>query len=185
MDILNTFVPYTEKWKEETFFWIQINVSLPWKTRLSQFVKITGFKVGNLFFFQLTTFIVFGLHITNWKSFSHIQLFETPWTIQSMEFSRPETGTGSLSLLQGLFPTQGLNPGLPPCMWILYQEGFKQLLCAFDILQTRTIGTCFYPAPQMLPGSQRKQNCSICLLCHSKISKPSTRIRCNLHLQYL
>ena len=31
------------------------------------------------------------------------------------------TGVGSLSLLQGIFPTQGLNPGLPYCRWILYQ----------------------------------------------------------------
>ena len=31
------------------------------------------------------------------------------------------TGVGSLSLLQGIFPTQGLNPGLLPCRWILYQ----------------------------------------------------------------
>ena len=31
------------------------------------------------------------------------------------------TGVGSLSLLQGIFPTQGLNPGLPHCRWILYQ----------------------------------------------------------------
>ena len=28
---------------------------------------------------------------------------------------------GSLSLLQGTFPTQGLNPGLWHCGWILYQ----------------------------------------------------------------
>ena len=28
---------------------------------------------------------------------------------------------GSCSLLQGVFPTQGLNPGLPHCRWILYQ----------------------------------------------------------------
>ena len=27
------------------------------------------------------------------------------------------TGVGSLSLLQGIFPTQGLNPGLPHCRW--------------------------------------------------------------------
>ena len=27
---------------------------------------------------------------------------------------------GSLSLLQGIFPTQGWNPGLPPCRQILY-----------------------------------------------------------------
>ena len=31
------------------------------------------------------------------------------------------TGLGSCSLLQGIFPTQGSNPGLPHCMWILYQ----------------------------------------------------------------
>ena len=31
------------------------------------------------------------------------------------------TGVGSLSLLQGSFPTQGLNPGLPHCRQILYQ----------------------------------------------------------------
>ena len=31
------------------------------------------------------------------------------------------TGVGSCSLLQGIFPTQGLNPGLPQCRWILYQ----------------------------------------------------------------
>ena len=31
-----------------------------------------------------------------------------------------KTGVGSLSLLQGLFPTQGLNPGLPHCRKILY-----------------------------------------------------------------
>ena len=31
------------------------------------------------------------------------------------------TGVGSLSLLQGIFPTQGSNPGLPHCRQILYQ----------------------------------------------------------------
>ena len=30
------------------------------------------------------------------------------------------TGVGSLSLLQGIFPTQGSNPGLPLCRRILY-----------------------------------------------------------------
>ena len=31
------------------------------------------------------------------------------------------TGVGSLALLQGIFPTQGLNPGVPYCRQILYQ----------------------------------------------------------------
>ena len=36
-----------------------------------------------------------------------------------MEFSRPEYWMGNLSLLQGIFPTQGLNPGLPHCWRVL------------------------------------------------------------------
>ena len=35
------------------------------------------------------------------------------------------TGMGSLSLFQGIFPTQGLKPGLPHCRWILYQLSHK------------------------------------------------------------
>ena len=35
------------------------------------------------------------------------------------------TGVGSLSLLQGIFPIQGSNPGLPHCRWILYQLSHK------------------------------------------------------------
>ena len=35
------------------------------------------------------------------------------------------TGVGSLSLLQGIFPTQGSYPGLPHCRWILYQLSHK------------------------------------------------------------
>ena len=34
-------------------------------------------------------------------------------------------GVGSLSLLHGIFPTQGLNPGLPHYRWILYQLSYK------------------------------------------------------------
>ena len=35
------------------------------------------------------------------------------------------TRVGSLSLLQGIFPTQGLNLGLSHCRWILYQLSHK------------------------------------------------------------
>ena len=35
------------------------------------------------------------------------------------------TGVGSLSLLQGIFPTQGSNPGIPHCGQILYQLSHK------------------------------------------------------------
>ena len=35
------------------------------------------------------------------------------------------TGVGSLSLLQMIFPTQGSNPGLPHCRWILDQLSYQ------------------------------------------------------------
>ena len=35
------------------------------------------------------------------------------------------TRVGSLSLLQGIFPTQGVNPVLLHCRWILYQLSHK------------------------------------------------------------
>ena len=44
----------------------------------------------------------------------------SPWN-----FPDQNTGVGSLSLLQGMFPTQGSNPGLPHCRWILYQLSHK------------------------------------------------------------
>ena len=63
--------------------------------------------------------------MSKWKLHSHVWLFVTPWTIQSMEFSWPEYWSGSLSLLQGFFPTQGSNPGLPHLRQILYQLSHK------------------------------------------------------------
>ena len=35
------------------------------------------------------------------------------------------TGMGRVSLLQGIFPIQGSNPGIPHCRWILYQLSHK------------------------------------------------------------
>ena len=35
------------------------------------------------------------------------------------------TGVGSLSLIQGIFPTQGSNPGLPHCRRALHQLSYK------------------------------------------------------------
>ena len=37
-----------------------------------------------------------------------------------------KTGVGSPSLLHGIFPTQGSNPGLPHCRQILYQLSHKE-----------------------------------------------------------
>ena len=50
-----------------------------------------------------------------------VWLFATPpWNSPGQN-----TGVGSPSLLQGIFPTQGSNPGLSHCGWILYQLSHK------------------------------------------------------------
>ena len=48
-------------------------------------------------------------------------------------------GVSSLSLLQGIFPTQGLNPGLLHCRRILYQLSHKESLCY-------TVGPVIFPS---------------------------------------
>ena len=49
----------------------------------------------------------------------------TPW---NCPWNSPgqNIGVGSLSLLQWIFPTQGLNPGLPHCRQILYQLSHQE-----------------------------------------------------------
>ena len=51
-----------------------------------------------------------------WKSLSCVRLFAIPWNSPGQN-----TGVGSLSLLQGILPTQESNPGLPHCRQILCQ----------------------------------------------------------------
>ena len=77
----------------------------------------------------LTVFFLDGL--VNWKkkkseslsvvsdSLQHHGLY-SPWSSQGQN-----TGVGSISLLQGIFLTQGSNPGLPHCRQILYQLSHK------------------------------------------------------------
>ena len=59
-------------------------------------------------------------HITVIQSPSRVRLFATPWDSQGKS-----TGVGYHFLLQGIFPTQGSNPGVPLCRWILYQLSHK------------------------------------------------------------
>ena len=67
------------------------------------------------------------------------------------------TGVGCHSLLQGLFPTQGSNPGLPLCRWILYHLSHqgshiyiannlkcKWLKCINQKTKTGCMKTCIY-----------------------------------------
>ena len=53
------------------------------------------------------------------NSLQHHRLY-SPWNSPGQN-----TGVGSLSFLQGIFLTQGSNPGLWHCRWILYQLSHK------------------------------------------------------------
>ena len=63
-----------------------------------------------------------------WKSLSRVRLFQPRGLYSPWNFPGQNTGVGSLSLLQGIFPNQGLNPGLPHCRRILYQLSHKRSL---------------------------------------------------------
>ena len=57
---------------------------------------------------------------------AHVQLSGIPWTVACqaplfMEFSRQEYWSGHTFPLLEIFPTQGLNPGLPCGRQILYR----------------------------------------------------------------
>ena len=73
-------------------------------------------------------------------SLSRVLLFATPWTVThqtppSMEFPSKNTGVGSHFFLQGIFPTQGSNPGLQHCGQILYCMSHQGSSCQLLILQ--------------------------------------------------
>ena len=73
-----------------------------------------------LFFFNLRNYgfcshsVIFlsDRQVSEWKSLTRVQLFETPWAIQSMDFLGQNTEVGSLSLLQGILPTRD-QTGVP------------------------------------------------------------------------
>ena len=71
----------------------------------------------------------YELRRTEWNELKVAQL--CPTLCNTMEYSPwnspgQNTGMGSLSLLQGIFPIQGSNPGLSHCRWILYHLSHRR-----------------------------------------------------------
>ena len=65
------------------------------------------------------------LTVSLWKLLGRVQLFATHGLHSPWNYPGQNTGVGSPSLLQGIFPTQGSNPGLLHCRQILYQLSHK------------------------------------------------------------
>ena len=70
-----------------------------------------------------------------WKSICRVQLFATPWTLQSMGFSRPEYWSGEPFPSPGDLP----NPGLPHCRQILYQLSHREALARTQTMQSHRL----------------------------------------------
>ena len=70
----------------------------------------------------------------------------SPWN-----FPGQNSGVSSLSLLQGIFPTQGLNPGLLHCRQIIYQLSHKGSPAASGVMKSVDTNFIIYslshPAP--------------------------------------
>ena len=65
------------------------------------------------------------------------------------------TGVGSLSVLQGIFPSQGLNLSLLPCMWIPYQLSYKGSLRTLEWVAIHSPVDLFHSGIE--PGSPALQ----------------------------
>ena len=79
-------------------------------------------------------------------------------------------GVGSLSFLQGIFPTQGSNPGLTHCRWIFYQPSV-QFSHSFisNSLQPHELQHARPPCPSPTPGVH-SDSCPLSQWCHPAIS---------------
>ena len=85
---------------------------------LGIFLGIIFWNRFSVSFFRFPPSCILIMHIL-WKSLSRVWLFMTRGLYSPWNSPGQNTGVGSLSLLQGIFPTQGSNPGLPHCRWIL------------------------------------------------------------------
>ena len=116
----------------------------------------------NIFYFSHFSRYVIGGSVLS--CFSRVCLFATPWTVAlqaplgrrrdpSWDSPGKNTGVGSLSLFQGIFPTQGLNWGFLHCRWVLYLLSYEGSLnirrnsgcIAHGILQARILEWVAYP----------------------------------------
>ena len=70
-------------------------------------IKIAGSNINNFRYPDNTTLMAESESEVKWKSLSRVRLFATPWTIQPMEFSRPEYWS------ELPFPSPGIEPRSP------------------------------------------------------------------------
>ena len=99
----------------EKFHWGHLLDVWSWESQLNSVNFHFTCKLGTIMFFSLWSESCAVVSNSFWPHGLY-----SPWTSPGQN-----TGVGSLSLLQGIFPTQGPNPGLLHCGQILYQLSHK------------------------------------------------------------
>ena len=117
---------------------------------LSHFTSCSSHQTENVVCREPVTFSIFMVLKATCevkvKVLRCVWLLLTPWT-SPWNSTGQNTGVGSLSFLQGIFPTQGSNPGLLHCRRVLYQLSHKG--------SPRTLERVAYPFTR---GSSRPRN---------------------------
>ena len=97
---------------------------------------------------QITTTLLLRLWSpwseVKWKSLSHVRLFATHRLYSLWNSPGQNTGVGSCSLLQGIFP-QIVTPGIWECMIEGDSQVFSYLLCINGHKGSVTAGNSFHP----------------------------------------
>ena len=104
------------------------------RVKITELLENPGQKLTALMVLHVSTMILprKQMRITKQKSRRSVVSdslgphgLEPPRLLRPWDFPGKSTGVGCHFLLQGIFPTQGSNPGLPHCRQILYQLNHK------------------------------------------------------------
>ena len=123
-----TYIETTQKQAEEN---LRLVAGIASATATFKAPFITSFSTTRMNYFYNTDVLTIYEQICFCVALSLLScvwLFATPCSkgyvarhaALSVGFSRQESWSGLHALLQGIFPTQGSNPGLPRCRWIFY-----------------------------------------------------------------
>ena len=94
------------------------------------------------------------------KSLSRVRFFTTPGLqptrlLHPWDFLGKSTGMGCHFLLEGIFPTQGLNPGLPRCRQAKDKDAINSGLDTNSILRDKILFIYFYFLPYTTHAEQK------------------------------
>ena len=121
------------------------------------------------------------------KSLSHARLFATPWIVACTKLLRPwdfqakSTGVGCRFLLQGIFPTQGSNPGLSHCRQTLYclsHQGSPTRMNEYPFISMKSLSRAQLSATPWIVACTK-------LLCPWDFQDKSTGVGCHFLLQLI